>query len=88
MISILGDLSSPQVNDNSIRTAHGFAYCMSYGIDSEKYIKKAFFLLTILQESFLRKGVLYSNIGVDFFDKKQRDNYIDSIVDMVMGEKE
>lgn len=85
-VSILGDLNSPQEKDNSIQTAMGFAYCMSGGVQPQDYIKKAFYLMSILQESFLRKNVLFNNIGVDFYDKIQRDSYIGEIVDMIMGE--
>lgn len=84
-VSILEDLNNPKEKDNSIQTAIGFAYCMSGGVDLERYRKKAFFLLSILQESFLRKDVLYSNIGVDFENEEQRKQYINDIIEMIMG---
>lgn len=87
-LSILGDLNSPEVKDNSISTVFAFAHCMSGGIATEKYIKKAFFLVSILQESFLRKDVLIQNIGIDFYDKKQRDDYINDIINMLMEDSE
>lgn len=83
-ISILGDLKLPKEKDNSIDTVFGFAYCMSSGINPEKKMKRAFYLVSILQESFLRKDVLHKNIAVDFYNKKQRDKYIDDIVSMIM----
>lgn len=84
-ISILSDLKNPKERDNSIDTAFGFAYCMSGGVNPDKYLKKAFYLLAILQESFLRKNVLTKNIGVDFYNKEQRDNYIEEMIDIIMG---
>lgn len=87
-LSILGDLNSPGRKDNSIRTAYGFAHCMAGQSAPENYRKESFFLLAILQESFLRKDVLMENIGVDFYDKKQRDAYIKTIITMIMGDGE
>lgn len=86
-ISILGDKNLPKEKDNSIDTTFGFAYCMSGGIHPEKKMKRAFFLVAILQESFLRKDVLDKNIDVDFYNKNQRDEYIDYIVSMIMEGK-
>lgn len=57
---------------------------MSGGVNPEKYLKKAFIMVSILQESFLRKDILNKEIGVDFFDKNQRDIYINEVVNMVM----
>lgn len=86
-ISILGDLSGPQENDNSMRTALGFARCMAGDASVRQYMKKAFFLVSILQESFLRREEMPEISGTDFYDKKQRDRYVMEIVDMVMGEQ-
>lgn len=83
-ISIVGDLKSPTEEDNSMKTAYGFALCMSGGKNPDREVKKAFFLVAILQESFLRKDSLLQNIGVDFYDKKQREAYINSVVDMLI----
>jgi AcrR family transcriptional regulator len=84
-ISILSDLKNPKEKDNSMDSALGFAYCMSGGKNPDKYLIKAFYLMSIIQESFLRKDVLVKNIGVDFYDKEQRDNYINEMIDIVMG---
>ena len=83
-ISILGDLKMPMDKDNTIQTAYGFAHCMSGKKDPASQMKRAFFLVSILQESFLRKDRLLQNIGIDFYDKKQREAYINSVVDMIM----
>lgn len=83
-VSILGNLNYPKEKDNTINTAFGFAYCMSGGVNPEKHLKKAFILVAILQESFLRKDLLNNEIGVDFFDKNHRDTYINELVNMVM----
>ena len=83
-ISILGDLSGPQKNDNSMRTALGFAKCMAGDAPVRQYMQKAFFLVSILQESFLRREEIPEITGTDFYDKQQRDVYIEKIVSMVM----
>ena len=83
-ISILGDLSRPQKNDNSMRTALGFAKCMAGDAPVRQYMQKAFFLVSILQESFLRREEIPEITGTDFYDKQQRDVYIEKIVSMVM----
>ena len=84
-ISILGDLKTPKEQDNTYGSSYGFAYCMSGGHMREAYMRKAFFLVSILQESFLRQDVLLSSLGVDYHDKVQRDAYVCEIVDMIMG---
>lgn len=83
-LSILGDLNSPEAKDNSISTAFAFAHCMSGGIDPTTQIKKAFVLVSLLQESFLRRDILMENIGVDFYNKNQRDDYINDMINMIM----
>ncbi len=84
-ISILGDLKNPKEKDNSMNTVLGLAHCMAGGQNTDQYLRKAFYLITILQESFLRKNVLVENMGVDFCDKAQRDHYIEELVDTMMG---
>lgn len=86
-ISILGDMKEPKEKDNTVGTAIGLAYCMaSDGGSYSSYLKKAFLLVSILQVSFLRKNMLQHEIGVDFYEESQRNEYINSIVEMVMGE--
>lgn len=84
-VSIVGDLSNPQVGDNSMQTAKGFAYCMSGGTHLEAYMARAFYLMSIMQESFLRRDNLVSTIGVNLNIKSQREAYMNEVVDMVMG---
>lgn len=84
-ISIIGDLSNPKAADNTMGTVIGFAGCLSKGKPTEEDIRSAFMLTSILQESFLRKDLLKSSLGIDFYDKSERDSYIDSIIDKVIG---
>lgn len=87
-ISILGDLTHPKEMDNTMGTVLGFAGSVSDKKPSENDIKRAFMLTAILQESFLRKDILKLSLGVDFYDKSERDNYIDYIINRLMGNEE
>lgn len=84
-ISILGDLTNPKAVDNTMGTVLGFAGCISKGKPTEKDIRNAFMLTTILQESFLRKDILKTSLKIDFYDKSERDSYIDNVIDKVIG---
>lgn len=84
-ISILGDLKQPREKDNTMGAVWGFAGCMPGRRPREEDILSAFLLTAVLQESFLRRDVLQANLGVDFYDKAQRDAYIDFVVDRLTG---
>lgn len=86
-ISILDEMKEPKEKDNTVGTAIGLAYCMaSDGKTYLNYLKKAFVLVSILQVSFLRRNRLSEEMGIDFYEENQRNEYINSMVDMVMGE--
>lgn len=84
-ISILSDMKSPKSNDNTMGTAVGLARTMSGGQNPDDYREKAFQLVCIMQECFLRRDILKECIGVDFNDKKQRDKYLHDVVADIMG---
>lgn len=86
-ISILGDMRSPKINDNTMGTVIGLAHYMCDGQNSINYRDKAFRLVCIMQECFLRKDILKDCIGVDFNDKRQRDQYLYDIVEEIMKKK-
>lgn len=79
-MSILADLKKPKENDNTMGTVRGFAARMSCGNSSGLNHENAFILTAILQESFLRKDVLKQTIGIDFYNKTERDMYIERII--------
>jgi AcrR family transcriptional regulator len=83
-ISILGDLKQPRSDDNTMGTVWGFSMCMSGGKEPERYTGRAFALTSLLQEAFLRRDVMKTSLGVDFYEKKQRDRFLDEAVTMVM----
>ena len=82
--SILGDLRKPRTDDNSMGTVSGFSFCMSAGLAPEKQREKAFVLVALMHESFLRRDVMKASLNVDFYDKKQRDRFLDEAVARVM----
>lgn len=80
-ISILGDLTEPKESDNTMGTVRGFNMRLSGG-DMQSYHKHNAFLITaVMQVAFLRKDVLYQTLGVDFYDKAQRDTFIDDFIE-------
>ena len=84
-ISILSDLNSPHYKDHSMSTAYGFAYYIAgRKKPTTLQLQKGFFLVAILQESFLRKETLLQDIDIDFQDKNKRDQYIDLLIDIIM----
>lgn len=83
-ISILGDMANPKARDNTMGTVRGFAWCISGGTPGEEERREAFLVTAFLQESFLRRDVLSETLGVDFYDKAERDGYIDGMIDKII----
>ncbi len=80
-ISILGDMTEPQEADNTMGTVRGFGTRLSGG-DMQSYHKRNAFMMTAaMQVAFLRKDVLRRTLGVDFYDKAQRDAFIDDLIE-------
>ncbi len=84
-ISILGDLKQPEVMDNTMKTVRGFANSLSGGTVESRHVLNSFMITAVLQEAFLRKEILKDCLGVDFNNKEQRDNFIDSIIERFGG---
>lgn len=84
-VSILGDLKQPKSMDNTMKTVLGFETCLSGGQITEKHKINSFMITSVLQEAFLRKDLLKDSFGVDFYDKEQRDNFINYIVERFAG---
>jgi hypothetical protein len=80
-VSILGDLKQPKAMDNTMKTVIGFGASLSGGQMTAGHTIDSFLITAALQEAFLRKDVLKENLGIDFYDKKQRDGFIDTIVE-------
>ena len=80
-VSILSDLKQPSVTDNTMKTVLSFAKSLSGGQLTDKHLISSFMIISVLQEAFLRMGILKECIGVDFNSKEQRDNFIDYIIE-------
>lgn len=87
-ISILSDLKNPMEEDNTMGTVKGIAYCLSGGTITQEAMQKAYAIISILQESFLRRESLKASIGVDFNHKEERNEYINWIVDRIADQRE
>lgn len=75
-MSILADMNNPRNTDNTMETVRGFAASLSGTNSTLQDLEDAFLLTAILQESFLRKDVLINAIGINFYNKIERDEYI------------
>lgn len=84
-MSILADLDDPKADDNTMKSVRGFSVSLAGVPPSRQGFEDSFMLTAILQESFLRKDVLKETIGVDFYNKTERDDYIARIVDKLAG---
>lgn len=80
-VSILSDLKQPKLMDNTMKTVLGFGAHLSGGQITEKHKINAFMITSVLQEAFLRKDCLKDSFGIDFYDKEQRDLFIDNIIE-------
>ncbi len=79
-VSILGDMKQPAAGDNTMKTVAGFAARLSGGQMSQEHRLHAFMITAVLQCVFLRRETL-KELGVDFYNKQQRDSFIDDLVE-------
>lgn len=81
-ISILGDCKSPRTDDNTMKTVKGFSMALGKCEipDNEKSIL-LFALTSIMQSIFLRKNISSELFNFNFKYKKERDFFLDFIVD-------
>jgi len=86
--SMLLDLNNATVNDNTDQSAllHIKALKEIYGdckTDGEQFTI-LYIIMSSIQVVFLRNNVIKVHTDVDFFNKEQRDRYIDSLIDRVI----
>jgi AcrR family transcriptional regulator len=80
-VSILGDQHAPRTADNTMKTVLGFAHCLSGGQNTDAYKTKAFAITSVLQAAFLRKELTKECLNLDLYDKTQRKDFIDQLVE-------
>ena len=80
-VSILSDMIQPKAIDNTMKTVLGFRRCLSGEQMTDKNMINSFMITSVLQEAFLRKDILKETLGIDFYDKEQRDRFIDYTIE-------
>ncbi|URZ07907.1 TetR/AcrR family transcriptional regulator [Clostridium felsineum] len=85
-ISIVGDMMNPRALDNTMKTVKGFMFSMEDIELSEKEKGLLSFILTsVLQNAFLRKEVTKNSLGFNFNEKKDRDSFIDFVINRLFS---
>jgi AcrR family transcriptional regulator len=85
-LSILGDLRSPGIQDNTMKTVAGFIASLSDTDIPDGEKKLLMLVLTAaLQSLFLRRNLCIELFGADFNNKAQRDAIIELIVGRIIG---
>lgn len=82
-ISVLADMQSPKMNDNTHRTVAAYlpliAACRP-DWDEETVRRKAFCLITVMQQAFLRHETVSQILGVDLHTEAGRHTFHAQIV--------
>ena len=86
-ISILGDLQTPNAQDNTMQSVHGFAHTVAKDANAEDDKLRAFCLTAVLQVAFLRKDTMLETVGLDFYDKQQRDAFLLRASEWLLSER-
>lgn len=86
-ISIVSDLVSASNSDNSVKTIQAYKPVIRKVLgplisDNELYVRTQILTATI-QSVFLRSQVLREHTGIDFQDSSQREEFIDSVIDII-----
>ena len=83
-ISILNDLHNPGTEDNMSQTINGLSPYIGEALGKNgkngKAYKTAWVIVSTIQTIFLRSGQFSRDGGFDFFNKSERDAYIDTLV--------
>ena len=77
-ISVLTDMQSPKENDNTYRTYAAYlplvAACRP-DLDEAAIKRKTLYLITVMQQTFLRYEVISQTLGIDLRQKENRRNF-------------
>jgi len=88
-ISILHDMQHPATDDNTGQTVAGLMPVLSAMNISRRppeiLKQEAYLALASVQVAFLRAGPLAAETGFDFYDPKQRQQLIRSLVDRLVA---
>lgn len=77
-ISVLTDMQSPKENDNTYRTYAAYlplvAACRP-DLDEAAIKRKTLYLITVMQQMFLRYEIISQTLGIDLTQKENRRNF-------------
>ena len=77
-ISVLTDMQSPKENDNTYRTYAAYlplvAACRP-DLDEAAIKRKTLYLITVMQQMFLRYEIISQILGIDLRQKENRKNF-------------
>jgi len=86
--SILSDLIAANCSDNTSQTIQAYLPVMreicGEAKSNEEIYLSTHILITTLQSAFLRKDVFMQNMKVDFYNIKQRERYIDMVIEIIL----
>lgn len=82
-ISILGDMRNNLEISNSVYTQIGLEQAIRSNMDDRKKKQMIFSLTSTMQGAFMQDNVVKSRLGFDFSKKEDRDQYIDSLVNVL-----
>lgn len=77
-ISVLTDMQSPKENDNTYRTYAAYlplvAACRP-DLDEAAIRRKTLYLITVMQQMFLRYEIISQTLGIDLRKRENRKNF-------------
>ncbi len=82
-ISILGDMQNYKEKSNSMYTQKGFSLAIRSDIEEGTKRMLVFMLTSAMQTAFLAGEASKEILGYDLMVKKQRDTYIDKLVEIL-----
>lgn len=87
-ISMLSDMQAPKENDNTGRTYTAYlplvAACRP-DLDETDVKRKTFCLISVMQQLFIRQGVLSASLGIDLTKKENRKVWHSRILHDILG---
>ncbi len=83
-ISILSDLSSPNVNTNSVASYHGILNTLPDSFSKEKKRVVAFMLLSTIQSAFLIRTVANDLLNFDLYTDEGAHSFFKYVIDLLL----
>ena len=77
-ISVLTDMQSPKENDNTYRTYAAYLLLVAAcrpDLDEAAIKRKTLYLITVMQQMFLRYEIISQILGIDLRQKENRKNF-------------